>query len=83
MRLESPDRDAASAVFARFGMTVAEPMPDGSELLASFGPVEPDPDTVVAALVEARVRVRSFTVERPSLEQRFVDLTGEGFDVAQ
>ena len=83
VRLESPDRDAASAVFAQFGMTVAEPTPDGGELFASFGTVEPDPDTVVAALVEAKVRVRSFTVERPSLEQRFVDLTGEGFDVAQ
>ncbi len=83
VRLESPDRDAASAVFARFGMTMAEPTPDGGELFASFGTVEPDPDTVVAALVEAKVRVRSFTVDRPSLEQRFVDLTGEGFDVAQ
>ena len=83
VRLESPDRNAASAVFARFGMTMAEPTPDGGELFASFGTVEPDPDTVVAALVEAKVRVRSFTVERPSLEQRFVDLTGEGFDVAQ
>ena len=83
VRLESPDRNAASAVFTRFGMTVAEPGLDGTELLASFGPLEPDPATVVAALVEAQVRVRSFTVERPSLEQRFVDLTGEGFDVAQ
>ena len=83
VRLESPDRNAASAVFTRFGMTVAGPGLDGTELLASFGPLEPDPDTVVAALVEAKVRVRSFTVERPSLEQRFVDLTGEGFDVAQ
>ena len=83
VRLESPDRNAASAVFARFGMTMAEPTPDGGELFASFGTLEPDPDTVVAALVEAKVRVRSFTVERPSLEQRFVDLTGEGFDVAQ
>ena len=83
VRLESPDRNAASAVFTRFGMTVAGPGLDGTELLASFGPLEPDPATVVAALVEAQVRVRSFTVERPSLEQRFVDLTGEGFDVAQ
>ena len=83
VRLESPDRNAAIAVFTRFGMTVAEPGPDGTELLASFGTLEPAPDTVVAALVEAHVRVFSFTVERPSLEQRFVDLTGEGFDVAQ
>ena len=83
VRLESPDRNAASAVFARFGMTVTESGPDGIEMFALFGTLEPDPDTVVAALVEAKVRVRSFTVERPSLEQRFVDLTGEGFDVAQ
>jgi len=83
VRLESPDRNAASAVFATFGMTVAESGPEGIELIASFGTHEPDPDRVVAALVEAKVRVRGFTVERPSLEQRFVDLTGEGFDVAQ
>lgn len=82
VRLESPDRDAASAVLQRFGMTVAESGSDETELLAAFGSTEPEPDTVVAALVEARVRVRSFTIDRPSLEQRFVDLTGEGFDVA-
>ena len=81
-RLESPDRALAIAVFSRFGMTVAEPGADDAELIAAFGQQEPDPDAVVAALVEARVRVRSFTVDRPSLEQRFVDLTGEGFDVA-
>jgi ABC-2 type transport system ATP-binding protein len=82
VRLESPDRALATAVFSRFGMTVAEPGADDAELIAAFGEQEPDPDAVVAALVEARVRVRSFTVDRPSLEQRFVDLTGEGFDVA-
>ena len=82
VRLESPDRALATVVFSRFGMTVAEPGADDAELIAAFGQQEPDPDAVVAALVEARVRVRSFTVDRPSLEQRFVDLTGEGFDVA-
>jgi ABC-2 type transport system ATP-binding protein len=35
-----------------------------------------------AALVTAGVRVRGFTVERASLEDAFVALTGEGFDVA-
>ena len=82
VRLESPDRALATVVFSGFGMTVAEPGADDAELIAAFGEQEPDPDAVVAALVEARVRVRSFTVDRPSLEQRFVDLTGEGFDVA-
>lgn len=35
-----------------------------------------------AALVHAGVRLRSFGVERASLEDAFVALTGEGFDVA-
>ncbi|GGY09014.1 ABC transporter ATP-binding protein [Streptomyces hiroshimensis] len=35
-----------------------------------------------AALVRAGVRVRSFGTERASLEDAFVALTGEGFDVA-
>jgi ABC-2 type transport system ATP-binding protein len=41
------------------------------------------PEDIVAALVQAGVRVRGFAVERESLEDRFVALTGEGFDVAQ
>jgi ABC-2 type transport system ATP-binding protein len=40
------------------------------------------PDKVVAALVHADVPVRGFVVEAPSLEDRFVALTGEGFDVS-
>ncbi|WP_156726458.1 ABC transporter ATP-binding protein [Streptomyces apocyni] len=35
-----------------------------------------------AALVRAEVRVRGFGLERASLEDVFVELTGEGFDVA-
>jgi ABC-2 type transport system ATP-binding protein len=41
------------------------------------------PEDVVAALVGAGVRVRGFAVVHTSLEERFVALTGEGFDVAQ
>ncbi len=40
-------------------------------------------EDIVAELVAAGVRVRGFAVERPSLEDRFVALTGEGFDLAQ
>jgi ABC-2 type transport system ATP-binding protein len=39
------------------------------------------PEAIVAALVAEGVRVRGFTVENASLEERFVSLTGEGFDV--
>ncbi|HSO15967.1 MAG TPA: ATP-binding cassette domain-containing protein [Arthrobacter sp.] len=41
------------------------------------------PEAVVAALVAAGVRVRGFAAEQVSLEERFVALTGEGFDVVQ
>ncbi|BCT75748.1 ABC transporter ATP-binding protein [Sinomonas cyclohexanicum] len=46
--------------------------PDGS----------PAPEDVVAALVASGVRVRGFSAEAATLEERFVELTGEGFDVA-
>ena len=48
-----------------------------------IGAAHPAPEELVAALVQAGVRVRGFAVERESLEDRFVALTGEGFDVAQ
>ena len=34
-----------------------------------------------AALVHAGVRLRGFAVDRPDLEELFVSITGEGFDV--
>jgi ABC-type multidrug transport system ATPase subunit len=47
---------------------------------AVLGDAQPEP--VVAALVGAGVGVRGFVVERPRLEDVFVSLTGEGFDVS-
>lgn len=40
-------------------------------------------DKFAAALVAADVRIHGFGLERPSLEEAFVALTGEGFDVAE
>lgn len=47
-------------------------------------PAESPPDLadLNAALVSSGVRVRAFGLERASLEDAFVALTGEGFDVA-
>ncbi|MFI8536608.1 ATP-binding cassette domain-containing protein [Streptomyces aquilus] len=45
-------------------------------------PPEGELADINAALVEAGVRVRGFGLERASLEDAFVALTGEGFDVA-
>jgi ABC-2 type transport system ATP-binding protein len=43
-------------------------------------PGELPPELVNAALVTAGVPVRELVVERPALEELFVELTGEGFD---
>ncbi|HEX6870075.1 MAG TPA: ABC transporter ATP-binding protein [Micromonosporaceae bacterium] len=40
------------------------------------------PEKVVASLVHDGVAVREFTVDAPDLEDLFVSLTGEGFDVS-
>jgi ABC-2 type transport system ATP-binding protein len=59
-----------------------EPSAPDTTLTAPF-PTDLAPEHVVSALVRAEVRVRAFDVRRPSLEDSFVALTGEGFDVAQ
>jgi ABC-type multidrug transport system ATPase subunit len=61
---------------------------DGTQIETANGKASCDaeglePDAVCAALVAAGVRVFGFGVERPSLEDAFVALTGEGFDVAE
>ncbi|GAQ66259.1 ABC transporter ATP-binding protein [Streptomyces scabiei] len=53
------------------GRVTAEPPPPGRDLAE-----------LTAALVTAGVRVRGLALERASLEDAFVALTGEGFDVA-
>ena len=82
-RLETPDVRLAAGVLEKLGMTVQPTPADGTDadVVALFGDQPTEPDAVVAALVRAKVRVRGFAVESPSLEDRFVSLTGEGFNV--
>ncbi|MGH6656151.1 MAG: ABC transporter ATP-binding protein [Actinocrinis sp.] len=75
----TPDAAAAETVLKAAG---------ASEIGGEDGAVACDaeglePDAVCAALVAAGVRVFGFGVQRPSLEDAFVALTGEGFDVAE
>jgi ABC-2 type transport system ATP-binding protein len=58
----------------------------GSEMLsgtvsATIGDRILLPEAIVAALVIGGVRVRGFSIDSASLEDRFVELTGEGFDI--
>jgi ABC-2 type transport system ATP-binding protein len=80
VRLATPDGALALPVLAGLGL---DGTVEGDEILATFGDDIPEPEDIVAALVAGDVRVRAFAIERPSLEDRFVALTGEGFNVEQ
>ena len=62
-------------------LVLAEVSVDGVELQARLGATPPE--RVSSALVHAGVDLVGLEVRRRSLEQLFVELTGEGFDVAR
>ncbi|MFE0314609.1 ABC transporter ATP-binding protein [Streptomyces albogriseolus] len=74
----TPDPADAARVLKEQGL--ADVVADGDRVSAE--PPARDLAEVNAALVTAGVRVHGFAVERASLEDAFVALTGEGFDVA-
>jgi ABC-2 type transport system ATP-binding protein len=59
---------------------LADPLVEPGAATAKLGTAAPE--KLVAALVEDNVPVRGFAVVAPSLEDLFVSLTGEGFDVS-
>jgi ABC-2 type transport system ATP-binding protein len=75
--VQTADAEGAVKVFATLGLTDAQAGPD--EASAELGDAEPE--GVCAELVHAGIGVRGFSVAAPSLEDLFVGLTGEGFDV--
>jgi lantibiotic transport system ATP-binding protein len=82
-RLETDRPEPATAVFAELGLADirTEPGPGGSAVVSAvLGPLAPE--KVVAELVHAGVGVRGFAATAPDLEELFVSLTGEGFDVS-
>ena len=74
-----PGRDGGPGNDSGFGHNSGR----GSSVVALLPDGAPPPETIAAALVGAGVRLRGFAIEEASLEDRFVALTGEGFDVAQ
>jgi ABC-type multidrug transport system ATPase subunit len=77
--VRTPDLQQAERTLTGLGVTdvkVGEETVDGD-------PGELPVDKLAAALVAADVRIHGFGLERPSLEDAFVALTGEGFDVAE
>lgn len=76
--VRSPDADGAARVLTRLGLPQVST--ERHEVTALLGEV--DPDAVVRALVHAGVPVHGFQVLAADLEETFVELTGEGFDVS-
>ncbi len=77
IQVETTDPQAAAAVLEKIGLAdarVAE-----AEVSAQLGDFLPE--RLCAELVHAGVPVRGLATVRPSLEDLFVGLTGEGFDV--
>ena len=77
IRVQTADPAAAAAVLGRLGLP--DPQIAGNEVTAPLGDFSPE--RICAELVHAGVGVRGLGVAAPSLEDLFVGLTGEGFDV--
>jgi ABC-2 type transport system ATP-binding protein len=87
--VHTADPDAAAKVLTALGLADAQastqdPAGDAGEAAepgASAVLGDAVPEYVCAELVRAGIGVRGFAVTSPSLEDLFVGLTGEGFDV--
>jgi ABC-2 type transport system ATP-binding protein len=77
IRVETAEPAAAAAVLERLGLT--DPQVAGNEVSAQLA--DGQPERICAELVAAGVGVRGLGVVSPSLEELFVGLTGEGFDL--
>ena len=77
IRIETTDPAAAVGVLQKIGLP--DPRTAGGEVTALLGDIAPE--RICADLVHAGIGVRGLAVVAPSLEDLFVGLTGEGFDV--
>ncbi len=85
LRVEVDDAALATPILARLGLEVGTdaggPTTKGTAGVLSGVLGSRSPEECCRQLVLGGVGVRSLTVEQPSLEDLFVALTGEGFDV--
>jgi lantibiotic transport system ATP-binding protein len=79
LRVETTEVEVAAGLLTRMGLAAVVPDPATGLVTALVGTARPE--DVNAQLVQAGVPVRGLRIERPGLEDLFVSLTGEGFDV--
>jgi ABC-2 type transport system ATP-binding protein len=77
IRIRTADTALAAKVLGDLGL--ADIQTAGDQVSARLG--DRAPEDINAALVYGGVRVAGLDTQRPSLEDLFVELTGEGFDV--
>ena len=78
--VSTPQPAEAIATLAELGVTGLVSDATTGSVAGALGDV--DPQRVAPALVAAAVPLTGLTISRPALEEFFVTLTGEGFDVA-
>ena len=78
VRVDTAQPQDAARVLTGLGVTEVEAAADAVTGL----PGDVAPEKIVAALVHDGVPVRGFALVAPDLEEMFVSLTGEGFDVS-
>jgi ABC-2 type transport system ATP-binding protein len=76
IRVHTPDVEPAAVTMRGLGL---DPVTHDDAITARLTSVAVE--DVAAALVRAGVRLQGLAVERPDLEDLFVSITGEGFDV--
>ena len=80
LTLITPDTDRATQALASLGIKATV---EKNTLTATIASELIKPEQIVRQLVELGVNVELFTLLAPTLEEQFVGLTGEGFDVAR
>jgi ABC-2 type transport system ATP-binding protein len=76
--VQTADPEAAVKVLTGLGLADAQASQDGASAILG----DAAPEQVCAELVHAGIGVRGYAVTSPSLEDLFVGLTGEGFNVS-
>jgi ABC-2 type transport system ATP-binding protein len=82
LNLDLTTRDGQRAVEALKTLGITATI-DGVRVRSTINADLIAPEQIVRQLVELGIGVQSFTLLAPTLEERFVGLTGEGFDVAR
>ena len=79
IKIVTPDLEQAHAILLRLGLVDVTVDAEHGALEAPLAGLAAE--DVAEALVSAKIRLRGLAITRPHLEDLFVSLTGEGFDV--